>query len=162
MANQDFVSIPLGRYIQNNLDFANGVENPPPIFSVNYFLQDENRRFLTGKLDKMVWLLWAERRVHGEVQALKTPTGWIPRYEDLAPLFKEKLNKVYTKEAYEKQFMVRVDKLIEKFDRVEEIYRQKVPDTPQIVYATFKDVQQRLQEARRQYGSFISPFKLTS
>jgi phosphoenolpyruvate carboxykinase (GTP) len=41
MANQDFVSIPLGKYIQNNLDFANGITNPPAIFSVNYFLQDE-------------------------------------------------------------------------------------------------------------------------
>ncbi|HPC65505.1 MAG TPA: phosphoenolpyruvate carboxykinase (GTP), partial [Anaerohalosphaeraceae bacterium] len=59
MANQDFVSIPLGRYIQNNLDFAKGVKNPPAIFSVNYFLRDENNKFLNGKLDKMIWLLWA-------------------------------------------------------------------------------------------------------
>lgn len=162
MANQDFVSIPLGRYIQNNLDFANEVVNPPPIFSVNYFLRDENNRFLTGKLDKMVWLLWAERRVHGEVKALETPTGWIPRYEDLAPLFKEKLNKEYTKEDYVKQFTIRVDKLIEKFNRVEKIYRQKVPDTPQIVYDTFEIVQRRLKQARRQYGPFINPFDLTS
>ncbi|HOK66523.1 MAG TPA: phosphoenolpyruvate carboxykinase (GTP) [Anaerohalosphaeraceae bacterium] len=162
MANQDFVSIPLGRYIQNNLDFADGVSNPPPIFSVNYFLRDEKNEFLTGKLDKMVWLLWAERRAHNELDAIKTPTGWIPRYEDLVPLFREKLGKTYTKEAYQKQFTIRVDKLIEKFDRVEKIYRDKVPDTPQIVYDTFENVRQRLRAARRQYGPFISPFDLTA
>ncbi|MEJ5259188.1 MAG: phosphoenolpyruvate carboxykinase (GTP) [Anaerohalosphaeraceae bacterium] len=160
MANQDFVSIPLGRYIQNNLDFADGVQNPPPIFSVNYFLRDEKNEFLTGKLDKMVWLLWAERRAHNELDAIKTPTGWIPRYEDLVPLFQDKLDKSYAKESYEKQFTIRVDKLLEKFDRVEKIYREKVPDTPQIVYDTFETVRQRLRAARRQYGPLISPFAL--
>ncbi|MCD6175412.1 MAG: phosphoenolpyruvate carboxykinase (GTP), partial [Planctomycetes bacterium] len=74
MANQDFVSIPLGQYIQNNLDFANGVDSVPPIFSTNYFLKEDGE-FLNGKLDKMVWLLWAELRVNGDVEAIKTPTG---------------------------------------------------------------------------------------
>ncbi|MHC5140469.1 MAG: phosphoenolpyruvate carboxykinase (GTP), partial [Planctomycetota bacterium] len=93
MANQDFVSIPLGQYIQNNLDFANGVDDVPPVFSTNYFLKGDDGQFLNGKLDKMIWVLWAELRANGDVEAIKTPTGWIPKYEDLAPLFKEKLNK---------------------------------------------------------------------
>ncbi|MBP8604420.1 MAG: phosphoenolpyruvate carboxykinase (GTP) [Phycisphaerae bacterium] len=160
MANQDFVSIPLGRYIQNNLDFAQGVKNPPAIFSVNYFLRDENNKFLNGKLDKMIWLLWAELRVNGDVDALQTPTGWIPRYEDLVPLFADKLGKKYTQDDYVKQFTVRVANLLDKFDRVEKIYRDKVPDTPQIVYDTFAAIRKRLQEARSRYGDFISPLAL--
>ena len=160
MANQDFVSIPLGRYIQNNLDFAKGVKNPPAIFSVNYFLRDENNKFLNGKLDKMIWLLWAELRVNGDVDALQTPTGWIPRYEDLVPLFADKLGKKYTQDDYVKQFTVRVANLLDKFDRVEKIYRDKVPDTPQIVYDTFAAIRKRLQEARSRYGDFISPLAL--
>ena len=160
MANQDFVSIPLGRYIQNNLDFAKGVKNPPAIFSVNYFLRDENNKFLNGKLDKMIWLLWAELRVNGDVEALRTPTGWIPRWEDLATLFAEKLGKTYTQQDYVKQFTVRVANLLDKFDRVEKIYRDKVPDTPQIVYETFAAIRRRLQDARSRHGDFISPLEL--
>jgi len=160
MANQDFVSIPLGRYIQNNLDFAKGVKNPPAIFSVNYFLRDENNKFLNGKLDKMIWLLWAELRVNGDVEALRTPTGWIPRWEDLAALFAEKLGKTYTQQDYVKQFTVRVANLLDKFDRVEKIYRDKVPDTPQIVYETFAAIRRRLQDARSRHGDFISPLEL--
>ena len=160
MANQDFVSIPLGKYIQNNLDFANGITNPPAIFSVNYFLQDENSKFLNGKLDKMVWLLWAELRVNGEVEALKTPTGWIPKYEDLAPLFKSKLNFDYNRDAYEKQFTIRIPNLIAKFDRVEKIYRDKVSDTPQLVYDTFDAIRKRLTDAKAKYGDNLSPLAL--
>ncbi|HDS84976.1 MAG TPA: phosphoenolpyruvate carboxykinase (GTP) [Phycisphaerales bacterium] len=160
MANQDFVSIPLGRYIQNNLDFAVGLEQPPAIFSVNYFRQDENGKFLNGKLDKMIWLLWAELRVNGDVDALKTPTGWIPKYEDLVPLFRSKLKICYSKEAYEKQFTVRVANLLAKYERVEKIYREKVSDTPQLVYEIFEAIRKRLKDAQAQHGDTISPFAL--
>jgi phosphoenolpyruvate carboxykinase (GTP) len=158
MANQDFVSIPLGRYIQNNLDFAKGVENPPAIFSVNYFLQDENSKFLNGKLDKTIWLLWAELRVNGDVDAIKTPTGWIPKYEDLAPMFRSVLGTEYTRAAYEKQFTIRVPNLLEKFVRVEKIYRDKVSDTPAAVYDTFAAIRIRLLEAQAKHGDTLSPF----
>ena len=161
MSNLEFLSLPLGRYIQNNLDFADGVDNPPSIFSTNYFLKDsETGNYLNGKLDKKVWILWAELRVNGDVDAIETPTGFIPKYDDLKKLFKENLNKDYTKEAYQKQFTIRVPNLIAKFDRVENIYRTKVDDTPQIVYDTFAAIKQRLNDAKGKYGEFISPFDL--
>ncbi|HPC65539.1 MAG TPA: phosphoenolpyruvate carboxykinase domain-containing protein, partial [Anaerohalosphaeraceae bacterium] len=119
-----------------------------------------NNKFLNGKLDKMIWLLWAELRVNGDVEALRTPTGWIPRWEDLAALFAEKLGKTYTQQDYVKQFTVRVANLLDKFDRVEKIYRDKVPDTPQIVYETFAAIRRRLQDARSRHGDFISPLEL--
>ena len=162
MSNQDFVSIPLGRYIQNNLDFARGVKKPPLIFSVNYFLRDENGKYLNGILDKMVWMIWAELRVHGDVKALRTPTGFIPRHEDLARLFKERLGKTYTEADYVREFTVRIPNLLAKYDRVEKIYRTQVPDTPQIVYDTFAAIRRRLNDARAKHGDSISPLKLTS
>jgi phosphoenolpyruvate carboxykinase (GTP) len=157
MSNQDFVSIPLGRYIQNNLDFAKGVKNPPLIFSVNYFLRDENNKYLNGILDKMAWLLWAELRTNGDVDAIRTPTGFIPFYKDIAPLFQAKLNKTYTEEQYVKAFSVRVSNLLAKYDRVEQIYRTKVDDTPAIVYETFAKIRQRLKDAQARFGDIIAP-----
>jgi phosphoenolpyruvate carboxykinase (GTP) len=160
MANQDFVSIPLGQYIQNNLDFAKGVDNVPPIFSTNYFLKGDDGQFLNGKLDKMIWVLWAELRVNGDVEAIKTPTGWIPKHEDLAPLFKEKLNKEYTQDDYVKQFTIRVPNMLAKYDRVEAIYKAKVADTPQLVYDTFAAIRTRLKDLQAQKGDFVSPLDL--
>ena len=160
MANQDFVAIPLGQYIQNNLDFADGVDDVPAIFSTNYFLKGDDGQFLNGKLDKMIWVLWAELRVNGDVEAIKTPTGWIPKYEDLAPLFKEKLNKEYTQDDYVKQFTIRIPNLLAKYDRVEAIYKEKVADTPQLVYDTFAAIRKRLKDMQAEKGDFISPLDL--
>ena len=160
MANQDFVAVPLGRYIQNNLDFVKDVKVAPPIFSTNYFLKNADGKYLNGILDKTVWILWAELRVNGDVEAIKTPTGYIPMYEDLAKLFKEKLDKDYTKEEYIEQFTVRIPNLLAKIDRVEAIYKAKVADTPKIVYDVFDRIRKRLADLQAKSGDMVSPYDL--
>lgn len=160
MSNLDFLSISLGRYIQNNLDFAQDVDEPPLIFSVNYFLKDKEGKYLNGMADKRVWILWAELRVNGDVEAIETPTGWIPRYEDLAGLFREHLDMHYEQADYVQQFTIRVSENLAKFDRVEKVYREKVPDTPAIVFDTFEAVRRRLRAAQAKHGNYISPFDL--
>jgi phosphoenolpyruvate carboxykinase (GTP) len=160
MSNLDFLSIPLGRYIQNNLDFAKDVDNPPLIFSVNYFLKDENGEYLNGMADKKIWILWAELRVNGDVDAIETPTGLIPKYEDLAKLFKDHLNAEYTQADYVRQFTIRIPENLAKLDRVEKIYKEKVSDTPAIVFDTFAKVRKRLKAAGDKHGDYISPFDL--
>ncbi|UCC22347.1 MAG: phosphoenolpyruvate carboxykinase (GTP) [Planctomycetota bacterium] len=160
MSNLDFLSIPLGRYIQNNLDFADGVDNPPFIFSVNYFLKGKDGNYLNGMADKKVWMLWAELRANGDVDAIKTPTGLIPKYEDLAKLFKDHLNAEYSQPDYVEQFTIRIPENLAKLDRVEKIYKDKVPDTPQILYDTFSDVCKRLKAAQDKHGDYVSPFDL--
>jgi len=157
MSNLDFLSIPLGKYIQNNLDFADGIENPPLVFSVNYFLKGKDGEYLNGMGDKLVWILWAELRVNGDVEGLETPTGVIPKYEDLAKLFKDNLNAEYTQADYVQQFTTRIPENLAKLDRVEKVYREKVADTPAIVYETFAAARKRLQEAAAKYGDNISP-----
>lgn len=160
MSNLDFLSIPLGRYIQNNLDLEKDIENPPLIFSVNYFLKDKDGKYLNGMGDKLVWLLWAELRVNGDVGAIQTPTGYIPIFEDLEKLFKDNLEKKYTKDDYIEQFTIRIPENLAKLDRVEKIYKEKVADTPQILYNIFDDVRKRLKDAQTKHGLYISPFDL--
>ena len=160
MANMDFVSLPLGRYIQNNLDFADGVDNPPSIFSTNYFLKGQDGKYLNGILDKTVWILWAELRANGDVDAITTPTGFIPKYDDLKKLFKDNLDQDYTRDAYVEQFTVRVPNILAKYERVEAIYKAKVDDTPQVVYDVFKTIKERLNAAKEKHGDNISPFDL--
>jgi phosphoenolpyruvate carboxykinase (GTP) len=158
MANLDFLSIPIGRYIQNNLDIVKGVKNPPLIFHVNYFLRGKDGKYLNGIKDKHVWVKWMELRVNGDVDAIKMPTGYLPKYEDLAKLFKEVLGDGYTKEQYEEQFMLRIPERLAKKDRIMKIYHTKVFDTPHVFLKTMEDQKKRLEECKAKYGDYVSPF----
>jgi phosphoenolpyruvate carboxykinase (GTP) len=160
MSNIDFLAIPAGKYIQNNLNIVKDVKKPPLVFAVNYFLKKDGK-YLTGMADKKVWLMWAELRVNSDVDAIKAPAGWIPKYEDLEKLFKLHLNKSYTQQQYVEQFTIRVPENLAKLDRVEKVYRDSVPDTPAIVYETFAAVRERFRAARDKHGDYISPFDLT-
>lgn len=159
MSNLDFLSIPIGKYIRCNLDFGRDLKRPPRIFSVNYFLRDENGKFLNDKLDKKVWFKWMELRVHEEVGAIRTPTGLIPKYEDLRGLFREVLKKEYSREDYNRQFTIRIPQNISKIERIMEIYRTKVQDTPEILFSVLEEQKKRLLDAREKYGDYPTPDK---
>ncbi|AJC71062.1 phosphoenolpyruvate carboxykinase [Thermococcus guaymasensis DSM 11113] len=160
MAILDFMSVPLGEYIENYLKFGEKLKKAPKIFAVNYFLRDENGNWLNHKLDKAVWLKWMELRVHGDVDAIETPIGYIPKYEDLKRLFKQVLNKDYSREDYEKQFTIRVPELLAKIERIEKIYREQVKEVPEELFEILEEERKRLLEAREKYGDYISPFVL--
>ena len=161
MSIQDFLAIPFGKYIQNNVEFANEIDNPPLIFGVNYFLRGEDGKFLNGVRDKHVWVKWMELRVHNEVEAIKCPTGLIPYYEDLAKLFKQVLNKEYTKDDYIKQFTIRIPENLAKLERVEKYHKENIPNNIPLVYKTMTKTRELLEEARDKYGDYISPFDLS-
>ncbi len=160
MSNLDFLAIPIGKYIQVNLDFAKGVEKVPLIFSVNYFLKDEKGKYLNSIADKLVWILWAELCVNGDVEKIETPTGYIPKYEDLKKLFEEHLNKDYSQADYVKEFAVRTPQQLAKLDRIEKIYKEQVPDTPQIVFDVFNKHRGRLKKVQEKHGDYVSPLDL--
>lgn len=157
MSIQDFVSIPLGRYVRNNLEFGKKLTRPPAVFGVNYFLRDREGRFTNGVRDKRVWVKWMELRVHGEADALRTPTGWIPCLSDLQRLFPSVTGQEYTAEAYRAQFTLRVPENLAKMDRVERFYREHVADTPPEVYRVLAGQRERLLEAQERFGDYISP-----
>ena len=157
MANLDFLSIPIGRYIQNNLDIIEGIKKPPLMFHVNYFLRGKDGKFLNGMKDKHVWLKWMELRVNNDADAIKTPIGYIPKYEDLKKLFKSVLGKDYKKEEYDEQFKLRIPELIAKIDRIKNIYHTKVFDTPHILMKTLDDQKTRLEERRKKHGDYPLP-----
>ncbi len=159
MSNLDFLSIPIARYIEDNIKFGQRVKNPPKIFGVNYFLKDENGNFLNDKTDKQVWIKWMERRVHNKISAIKTPTGYIPYYEDLKRLFKKYLNKEYSEGDYIKQFTLRIPENLAKIDRIVDIYKNKIPNTPEILFKVLNDQKKRLLETREKFGDYVSPLK---
>ncbi len=156
MSIQDFVSIPLNEYVRNYLEFGKKLIKPPLVFGVNYFLRDlKTGEYLNSRRDKHVWVKWMELRVHKDVKARKTPTGLIPLYEDLFPIFKSLLNKDYQKEDYIKQFTIRVPENLAKIERVKEFWKNQ--NGPQEVFDILEEQEKRLIEAREKFGDYISP-----
>jgi phosphoenolpyruvate carboxykinase (GTP) len=161
MANLDFLSIPMGTYVDINIQFGKKLDKAPKVFSVNYFLKDKDSgEFLNSKLDKLVWLKWMELRVHGEADAIDAVTGLIPEYKDLKKLFKEHLDKDYSEDEYVQQFTVRVNENIEKIDRIVEIYKDKGPEVPEILFETLKSQKEKLIGVLAEKGAYISPLDL--
>ncbi len=153
MANLDFVVVPLGKYISNHLKFGKRLKRKPMIFTTNYFLKGSDGNYLTDKIDKKVWILWAEARVHGEVDAIKTPIGYIPLYDDLKYLFKNVLNKPFTEKLYKQIFSIRVNKFLRKLDRIEAIYNEE--SVPVIFREILNKQRERLFTVRKQYETDI-------
>jgi phosphoenolpyruvate carboxykinase (GTP) len=161
MSIQDFISIPLGQYLKNYLEFGKGLKKAPPVFGVNYFLKDlKTGEFLNDRRDKHVWVKWMDLRVRNEAGAIKSPTGWLPKYEDLCRLFRQVLSKDYAKKDYVKQFTIRVPENLAKIERVERFYRENVADTPAEIFGVLNEQRERLNKARERYGEYISPDKL--
>ncbi|MGC9138471.1 MAG: phosphoenolpyruvate carboxykinase (GTP) [Thermoplasmata archaeon] len=157
MSIMEFLSVDLGKYLENYISFEKKLNSAPKIFAVNYFLRDKDGRFLNEKTDKAIWLKWMELRVHGDVDALKTPIGYIPKYEDLKRLFREIQGKDYKKEDYEKQFMLRIPELLSKNERIRRIY-EGIRTTPHEILDELNRERSELQGLREKAGDYISPF----
>ena len=160
MSNLDFMAIPLATYISNYLKFTDGVDYVPPIFGVNYFQKDKDGHYLTGMNAKRVWVKWMELRVNNDVEAIKTPTGYIPLYEDLKKLFKEVLGEDYSPEAYVEQFTLKVEENLKKIERIKEIYNTKVKNTPATLFNVLDEQKQRLEAVKAKHGDLIAPSTL--
>jgi len=157
MANLDFLVVQLGKYIENHIKFGKRLKNVPLVFATNYFIK-ENGEFLSEKVDKKVWLIWMEGRVHGEYDAIETPIGYIPKYEDLQQLFKQIFNRDYSIELYEKQFSIRINKFLEKIDRMENIYKEE-KDIPQVFFNIMNEQKEKLLAFKKKYGKdIVNPF----
>ncbi len=161
MANLDFLVVPLGKYIENHIEFGRGLDPMPLVFATNYFLKKDGK-YLNSKVDKKVWLLWAEGRVHDEYEAIETPIGHIPKYEDLKALFKQVFDREYTKDEYNDQFTVRIDRFLAKLDRMDKIYAEE-EGVPQAFTNCLKTLRKRLEEAKAKLGeSEVFPEKFAS
>ncbi len=158
MSIQDFISIPLGEYIKNYVEFGRNFEEQPSVFGINYFLKDlKTGDFLNDRKDKHVWVRWMELRVHKEAKVRETPTGLIPVYGEIARLFKQIRNKEYTEQDYITHFTIRVPENLLKIKRVRDFWKNNVADAPVEIFDVLNKQEKRLLEAQKKHGDYISP-----
>lgn len=160
MANMDFIVVPLAKYFDNHAKFGATLgENAPKVFATNYFLKNDEGQYTNEKVDKKVWLMWAEGRMHGEYDAIETPVGFLPKYEDLKALFKKIFDRDYTRAEYIEQFSLRTDKLLEKLDRMEPMLKEE--DVSQFLFEILEKQRQNLKKLKEKHGkAVVSPLEV--
>jgi phosphoenolpyruvate carboxykinase (GTP) len=163
-ANSPFIPCPLGDYMEAQFQFFNSKkfsrEGRPLIAGLNYFLLDCARggdlvKLLGQKRDVKVWLSWLERYAHGELGAIETPIGFIPRYEDLRTLF-EGIGKDYPRTLYEKQFTFYVDNILSRIQLQEDAYR-KEKKLPARLFEVYEEQKAGLLALKEKYGPTVKP-----
>jgi len=156
--------------MQAQFDFFNhpdiAAEHAPIMAGLNYFLTDEARggetkKLLGEKRDVRAWLSWLERRVHGEVEAIDTPIGYLPRYEDLQKLFKELIKKDYPRDLYTRQFSLYLDNILARVNMQIEAYGKEENIPPQL-FEVLEEQKQGLQALMEKFGAVVTPEQLLS
>ena len=86
MAMRPFCGYHMGDYFQHWLDMGKtvDVDKQPKFFNVNWFRTDAESHFIwPGFGDNMRVLDWMLKRIAGEVDAVETPIGFVPKAEDI-------------------------------------------------------------------------------
>jgi len=167
-ANAPFIPGALGDYMDAQFKFFGSdkiKEDKRPIMAgLNYFLTDEARggtqkTLLGEKKDVKVWLAWLGRRAHNDVDAIRTPIGDIPRYEDLNKLFQSVISKAYPEDLYVRHFSLYIDKIISRIDLQIEAYN-KEKNIPKTLFEVLNEQREGLMSLRDKFGAIVTPFEL--
>ncbi|HUW12616.1 MAG TPA: phosphoenolpyruvate carboxykinase domain-containing protein, partial [Anaerolineae bacterium] len=166
-ANEPFIPGPLADYLAAQFDFFNSdkLKSKPIMAGLNYFLTHrarcgEGEGLLGEKRDVVVWLDWLELRSHGEVDAIETPIGCIPLYEDLRRLF-DQIGKEYTRDLYDKQFAFYVDRILDRIDLQERAYRQE-GNIPDRLFEVYAEQREGLEKLKTRYGAIVTVDQLVA
>ncbi len=167
-ANAPFIPGSLGEYMDAQFEFFGSpkiaADKRPLLAGLNYFLSREARggtssKLLGEKKDVKAWMVWLERRAHHEVEAIETPIGYIPRYQDLKKLFKERIDKEYSEDLYTKQFSLYIDNIVARIDLQIDAYG-KEKNIPDKLFEILKQQRAELMALREKYGPIVTPAQL--
>jgi phosphoenolpyruvate carboxykinase (GTP) len=135
------------------------LQDKPIMAGLNYFLTQgarggEGAKLLGEKRDVRVWLGWLELRAHGDVDAVETPIGYIPLYQDLKELF-DGIGKEYSKSLYDQQFAFYVDNILARIDLQKEEYH-KEDNVPDRLFEVYEEQRAGLEALKAKYGSVVT------
>jgi phosphoenolpyruvate carboxykinase (GTP) len=146
----------------NNPEFSD--TGRPILAGLNYFLTHEARggkgtQLLGEKRDVKVWLSWLAAFAHGEVQAIETPIGFIPKYDDLKALFSKLIGKDYPRDLYDRQFSIYTDKILARIELQREAFG-KEKNLPQKLFQVYDEWTKGLLALKEKYSNIVTPDQL--
>jgi phosphoenolpyruvate carboxykinase (GTP) len=166
-ANAPFIPGALADYMQAQFTIFNSPKFTPatrPIMAgLNYFLTFGNRggsgdKLLGEKKDVKAWLGWLELYANGDVEAISTPIGYLPKYDDLVKLF-QSIDKNYPKSLYDMQFSLYIDKIVDRIDLQRNAY-SKEADIPSKLLEVYEKQHAELLRLKEKLGPIVSMDKL--
>jgi phosphoenolpyruvate carboxykinase (GTP) len=169
-ANAPFIPGSLGDYMDAQFKFFGSGKiddgKRPVMAGLNYFLTHgarggEGKKLLGEKRDVKVWLAWLERLAHNDVQAIDTPIGRLPRYDDLKDLFQSIIDKPYPRDLYDKQFSLYIDNIVNRIDMQLEAYG-KEENLPAKLFEVLKAQREGLTVLKEKFGPIVLPAQLES
>ena len=164
-ANAPFIPGSLGDYMDAQFKFFGNdkikKDYAPVMAGLNYFLTEkarggESSRLLGEKKDVKVWLSWLERYAHNEIGYISTPIGNLPKYKDLQLLFKQIIDKEYSKDLYTKQFSLYLENIINRIELQKKAYA-KEPGIPQTLFDILDKQEKALLALKDVHGSIVTP-----
>ncbi|EFK05891.1 phosphoenolpyruvate carboxykinase (GTP) [delta proteobacterium NaphS2] len=167
-ANAPFIPGALADYMDAQFKFFNSTsiddKKRPMLAGLNYFLTHEARggeskKLLGEKRDVKVWLGWLERRFHGDVEAILTPIGYLPKYEDLKQLFNDIIHKEYPEDLYVKQFSLYIDNIVARLDLQKEAYGKEA-NVPARLFEILDEQKEGLLAVKEKFGAVVTPSQL--
>jgi len=167
-ANAPFIPGALADYMHAQFTLFNSDKfsdaGRPVMAGLNYFLTHENRGgsgkgLLGEKKDVRVWLGWLELYAHGDVEAIETPIGMLPKYDDLKQLFGG-INKEYPKELYDMQFTLYIDNIVHRIDLQSEAYSRE-NNIPTQLFNVYRKQKEALLGLKEKFGSQVPVDKLS-
>ncbi|MCE5330062.1 phosphoenolpyruvate carboxykinase (GTP) [bacterium] len=118
MAMIPFCGYNMADYFKHWLEMGSKMKNPPKIFHVNWFKTDEKGEFLwPGYGDNLRVLEWIVDRSKEEINALKSPIGYIPDKNDL-----DLTGLDLDKEVLDKLFEINKDEWVKETTDIKEFY----------------------------------------
>lgn len=140
MAMRPFAGYHMGDYFKHWIDMGKKVKNQPKIFNVNWFRLDDDGKFLwPGFGENMRVLEWIIKRCEGEVDAVETPIGYVPKAEDI-----DLEGTDVTKETLEEILTVDKETWAKEAEGIEEFYKQFGDRLPAELSKELSDLKARL------------------
>ncbi|MCK4873738.1 MAG: phosphoenolpyruvate carboxykinase (GTP) [Phycisphaerales bacterium] len=167
-ANAPFIPGPLADNMRAQFAFYGNArltkKGRPILAGLNFFLTDEARggnspKLLGEKRDVKVWLTWLAKYANGEVEAIETAIGFIPKYDDLKRLFSSIIDKQYPRKLYDRQFSIYVDMIQARIDLQREAF-SKDETVPGTLYTVYDEWSKGLAALKEKCGSVATPDQL--
>ena len=143
MAMRPFVGYDMGDYFAHWLEMGKRIPHAPKIFHVNWFRTDDEGHFIwPGFGDNMRVVMWILARCAGEVDAVETPIGFVPKPEDINF---EGLDGV-TVDTVKNLLTIDKQSWLDDVENIKAFYKQVGDRVPQEMYAELAQLEENLRK----------------